>query len=120
MIHWICGVSLLQKIPHSVLRSWLGLHNLSDTLRWHRLRFYGHLVRHPNEWPSSVLLFEVNAPYPRGRPRKRWVELIKEDMHLLNITEELAVDRPSWRRLIHPTMLHQNLLQPSDGEENGG
>lgn len=76
MIRWICGVTLLDHTPSAELVSRLGLYGLSETLRWHRLRLYGHLLRHPDNWPSSALSFDVDAPYPRGRPKQRWMSLV--------------------------------------------
>ncbi len=43
---------------------------------------------------------------PPGRPKKTWTKGVEEDMRMLNITEEMAMNRQQWRRLIsRPTPL---------------
>ncbi|ROL55294.1 hypothetical protein DPX16_8925 [Anabarilius grahami] len=36
---------------------------------------------------------------PRGQPKKRWMDRIKEDLKIDNASPEDALDRPKWRRL---------------------
>ena len=113
MLRWICGVSLADHTPSMELVCRLGLHGLPETLRWHRLRLYGHLLRHPDSWPSLALLFDVNAPYPKGRPKQRWTDVIGKDLKILKIDKELANDRNAWKKTIKPSYEDTNLLQPS-------
>ena len=42
----------------------------------------------------------VEGRRPRGRPRKTWMDNVKEDMRVLNITDETAQDREMWRTAI--------------------
>ncbi|KAG2467833.1 XRN2 exoribonuclease, partial [Polypterus senegalus] len=35
---------------------------------------------------------------PRGRPKKRWMDRISEDMKIANVTPEDALDRAKWRQ----------------------
>ena len=113
MVRWVCGVSLNDKIPSVELYSRLGIQCVDRTLRWNRLRFYGHMLRHPNTYPSSVLNFELDTPYPKGRPKLRWLEVIDRDLKKLNIDKTLADDRQAWKLAINPAKRNRNLLQPS-------
>ena len=36
----------------------------------------------------------------RGRPKKRWGEVIKQDLAMLLLTEDMALDRKKWRSRI--------------------
>ncbi len=48
--------------------------------------------------------FEVEGRRPPGRPKKAWREVVEVDMRMLNIMEEMSMDRQQWRILIaHPT-----------------
>ncbi len=37
---------------------------------------------------------------PPGRPKKTWRKVLEKDMRMLNVMEEMAMDRQQWRRLI--------------------
>ena len=113
MARWICGVTLKDKVPSVELYSKLGIKSIDATLRWNLLLLYGHLLRHPGSWPSSILNFELDMPYPKGRPRQRWLDVTGCDMKKLNIDKTLASDRNAWKLAIRPTEGNQNLLQPS-------
>ena len=75
-----------------------------------RLRWYGHVVRMPEErLPKFILDNKPNyGKHSRGRPRKSWLDCIKEDANNftgndgLNLEEVrvLAHDRKNWRELI--------------------
>ena len=114
MIRWMCGVSLSQKLSSSSLRERLGLWGVAETLRWNRLRFYGHLLRQERgAWPAKALSIEVEAPQPIGRPRQRWIDVVNKDVKTLGISKSLAADRPTWRKKIHPAETQRSQLQPS-------
>ena len=36
----------------------------------------------------------------RGRPKRRFMDAVKEDMNLVGVVEDDAQDRARWRRLI--------------------
>ena len=62
----------------SELRARIGLSSIEDTLRYNRLRWYGHLERMDiTKWPKNILNIDVDGCYPRGRPKKRWMDNIK-------------------------------------------
>ncbi|KAF7647373.1 hypothetical protein LDENG_00173260 [Lucifuga dentata] len=37
---------------------------------------------------------------PRGRPKRRFMDVVKEDMKLVGVREEEAEDRVRWRQMI--------------------
>ncbi len=55
--------------------------------------------------PVFVLNFEVEGRKPPGKPRKTWRKVVEEDMRMLNVKEEVVMDRQQWRRFIsRPTL----------------
>jgi len=44
--------------------------------------------------------FEVEGPRPRGRPKRTWKEVVKEDRQARKLNTEDAVDHNKWRKLI--------------------
>lgn len=99
MLRWMCGFTRLDRIKNVDIRTRVGVAAFNDKMRESRLRWFGHVKRRP---PSAVVrrsegLVPINSSRGRGRPKKRWNEVIKNDLAYLGIREELAQDRPIWR-----------------------
>ena len=43
---------------------------------------------------------EVEGPRPRGRPKKTWKEVVREDCQARKLNKEDATDRCKWRKMI--------------------
>ena len=73
-----------------------------------RVRWYGHLLRLPDDHPTKALLDFDPAREgwlrPRGAPRTRWLDVVAQDLQLCDLTlaaaRPLAQNRPAWRRLV--------------------
>jgi len=44
--------------------------------------------------------YEVEGSRPRGRPKKTWKEVVREDCQAHKLNKEDAVDRRKWRKEI--------------------
>ena len=44
--------------------------------------------------------YEVEGPRPRGRPKRTWREVVREDCQARKLNKEDAVDRCKWREMI--------------------
>ena len=67
-----------------------------------RLRWYGHLRRKDYGYIGRTRL-RMELPgkkTKRGRPKRRFMDAVKEDMAEVEVTEEDTVDRINWRRKI--------------------
>ena len=94
---------LKDRIPTTDLLLRLGLNSINDMLRWNRLRFHGHLIRMDDDiWPKKATMHYIDGKQPRGRPRKRFCDVIRADMKSLNLSNEDANNRAVWRRAIKP------------------
>ena len=47
-----------------------------------------------------LLLDAVWLPRPRGRPKKTWKEVVREDCQARKLNTEDAMDRCKWRKMI--------------------
>ena len=66
-----------------------------------RLRWYGHLRRKDDGYIGRRMLrMELPWKRKRGRPKRRFMDVVKEDMAEAEVTEEDTVDRNNWRRKI--------------------
>jgi hypothetical protein len=43
----------------------------------------------------------VGGKRPRGRPKRNWRDVMREDMKRIHLSPNDAEDRVEWRRLIH-------------------
>jgi len=44
--------------------------------------------------------YEVEGPRPRGRPKRTWREVVREDCQARKLNKEDAMDRCRWRKMI--------------------
>jgi hypothetical protein len=53
---------------------------ITETIRLHRLRWFGHVQRmEENRIPKRVLYMNLETTRPKGRPRNRWQDEVRED-----------------------------------------
>jgi hypothetical protein len=98
MVRWVCSARLADRRPMTELHSLLGIQPISDACRGNRLRWYGHIQRMETErWPRKILDFTIEGNNMRGRPKKRWMDCVSEDIRALGIRPALAKDRDKWR-----------------------
>lgn len=81
---------------------------MEERLRIARLKWFGHVQRMPEtRIPRQYLERKVPGKRPVGRPRRKWMDQIKDDlltrgMRLEDIKkEEVYNDRVRWRHIVH-------------------
>ena len=103
MLRWMCGKTKKDKIRNEHIRRNVGVVPLALKLRENRLRWYGHVNRRSSSAPvrrcDSIQLDKSRRT--RGRPKMRWLDVIKNDMNILHLSANLAMDRAQWRDRIH-------------------
>jgi hypothetical protein len=63
----------LRILPNKEIYAFVIKPTLTDTIRLHRLRWFGHVQRiEENRIPKTVLYMKLESTRPRGRPRNRW------------------------------------------------
>jgi len=72
-------------------------------MRENHLRWFGH-VRHrstnaPVRRVECIKLGQVKRA--QERPKKRWMEVIRQDIEAKSLSEGILLDRNEWRKLIH-------------------
>ena len=72
-----------------------------SNIKW-RLRSYGHVLRKDDDddWVKKCMEYEVEVSRPRGRPKRTWREVVREDCQARKLNKEDAVDRCKWRKMI--------------------
>ncbi|WMV12452.1 hypothetical protein MTR67_005837 [Solanum verrucosum] len=107
MLRWMCGHTRSDKIKNEVVREKVGVASVVDKLREARLRWFGHVKRrcadaHVRRCEGLVV---EGTQRGRGRPKKYWGEVIRQDLAQLHITEEMTLDRKEWRSRIKVVVL---------------
>ena len=77
--------------------------------RQRRLLWFGHVVREGEESSSfQALLMSINTTdirRPRGRPRLRWIDVVKKDLQCINLSlldaVQSASDRAAWLEIVN-------------------
>ena len=72
----------------------MGLESIENALRCEDLRWYGHVQRmDPDIWPRKVDKTIGTGNNPRGRPRKTWLQCIKNDLAVKGLDASLVQNR---------------------------
>ena len=97
---WMCGVKLKDRLPSKELRERLVVDDIAVVLQQNRLRWYGHVLRKDDDdWVKKCMEHEVEGSRPRGRPKKAWKEVVREDCQARKLNKEDAMDRCKWRKV---------------------
>ncbi|VDP32668.1 unnamed protein product [Heligmosomoides polygyrus] len=80
MLKWACRWTRQDKVRNEDVRA-VKAALIQLEMRKQRLRWYGHVLRRPENHPIRLALdFEAPGKRPRGAPRKRWKDVIKSDL----------------------------------------
>ena len=107
MLRWMSGVTKLDRIRNERIRGTTKVGEISQTVQESRLRWYGHVLRREDEYVGKrVMGTEMPGKRRRERPKRRWLDSIRNDLSERELSGEDAQDCPRWRRLtrhIDPT-----------------
>ena len=91
----------MDRIRNERIRGTTKVGEISKKVKESRLKWYGHVSGREDEYVGKrVMGMEVPGKRRRGRPKRRWLDNIRNDLSERGLSEEDAQDRPRWRRLI--------------------
>ncbi|XP_070020433.1 uncharacterized protein [Nicotiana sylvestris] len=99
MLRWICGCTRTDRIKNEAIQDRVGVASVEDKMWESMLRWFGHVKRRSIDAPvrRCERLAMESLRRGRGRPKKYWGEVIRQDMVLLQLTEDMTLDRTVWR-----------------------
>jgi hypothetical protein len=103
----ICGVKLMDRWKNDDIRTRLKIDfDVVEAVRRRRLSYFGHVCRmKPERLPARVLHGRIHGSRPRGRPRKRWLDILEEDCEKRDVTLiqacRVAEDREEWKKMVY-------------------
>jgi hypothetical protein len=88
---------------------------ITETIRQHRLRCFGHVQRtEVNRLCKRVLYMNLETTRPKGRPRNRWQDEVRENGRIVGGEEwqEKLYNREEWKKLLRTARNHLILRMP--------
>ena len=94
MVRMGLGVTRKDKIKNEYVRGTAKIAKLGDKLRNARQRWYGHVKKREEDYVGKRMMeMVVPGRRKRGRPRRRWMDLVREDIERVGAREKDEVDR---------------------------
>ena len=101
MLRWMTGVSLSERKSNECVRSMLAVDDIAEVMRRNRLRWFDQVDRRDELcWIKRIETLQVDGDGVKDRPRKRWREVLKENMIKKGLCREDAWDRSRWRKML--------------------
>ena len=101
MLRWMSGVTKLDRIRNERIRGTTKVGEISKKVQESRLKWYGHVLRREEEYVGKrVMAMEVPGKRRRGRPKRRWMDSIRNDLSEKELSREDTQDRAKWRSLM--------------------
>ena len=106
-MRYMAGVRWTDRISSVEVAKRCGLtDDIQGKMRQRRLQWFGHVRREKDGGGvRRVEEMEFLGDKSAGRPKRTWRETVELDMEKLGISEELALDRAGWRRVISKSNL---------------
>ena len=100
MLRFAMGVTRKDKIRNEHIRSTIKVKRLGMKMREGRLRWYGHVMRRDPEYVGRKMMeMELPGKRRRERPKRRFLDVVKEDMAEVGAKETDVKDRKMWRMM---------------------
>lgn len=99
-------ISWRDYIPNEIILERSNMLNIEDLVQNRRLRWLGHVSRmQEDRLPHKIVFSELKSGQrARCKPKRRWTDVVKQDMKLLGINtitwRETASNREEWRRVV--------------------
>ena len=100
-------VTKLDNIRNGRIRGTTKVEEITKKLHERRLKWYGHVIRREEHYVGRrAMVMKVQGRRKRGRPKRRWLDKVKDDTKEKGLSADDVYDRATWRRMssyIDPT-----------------
>jgi len=81
MLRWMCGKTRRYRVRNVRVRGTTKVVEIYTKIQERRLQWYGHVVRRTNGYVvRRVMTIEVKGKRGRGRPGRKWMDMVKNDL----------------------------------------
>ena len=106
MLRFAMGVTRKDKTKNEHIRSTVKVERLGMKMREGRLRWYGYVMNRDQEYVGRKMIKkELPGKRKRRRSKRRFLDVVKEDMEEIGAKETDIEDRKMWKMMIccgHP------------------
>ena len=89
----MCGYTRMDKISNGVIRDLVKVAPIEDKMRETRLRWFGHVKRSVDAPVRRCEMINISkGKRGRGQPKKSLDEVIREDLKVIGMTDDLSRD----------------------------
>jgi len=100
MLRWMSGKTTKDRVRNKYIEESIRVASFMDKMRENKLRWFGHVMRREDSGAvRTVMELSVKGRIKRGRPKKKWLNTIEEDMRTTGVNVEDVGDRGKWRFL---------------------
>ena len=101
----LCIVLRREPRRNDGIRPILHLSPIDEVMHSGRLRWFRHIQRRDDNNVTRTVTVDLAIPWTRrrGRPNKTLHQQIEDDMMVVGVTHDMALDRKQWRRRTRPT-----------------
>ena len=86
----MAGVSLSESKSNECVRNMLAIDGVAEVMQQNRLRWFGYVeTRDELCWIKRIETLQVDGDGVKGRPKKRWREVLKENMRKKGLCREV-------------------------------
>ena len=97
---WICGGTTLDKIRNERIRGTTKVGEITKKVQETRLKLYMHVMRREeHDVGRRAMVMKVQGRRKRGRPKRRWLGKLKDDIKEKGLSADEVYDRATWRRM---------------------
>ena len=101
MLRFAMGVTRKDKVRNEYIMDTVKVERLGIKMRKGRLRWYGHVMRRDQGYVGTKMMeMELLGKRKRGRPKRRFLDIVKEGMGEVGAKETDVENRTVWRKII--------------------
>ena len=102
MLKFSLGMTRMDRIRNEHSRETWHVRDFGENVTEARLRWLGHVQWRDSEHISRRMIrLEIPDRRPSGRPKRRFMDVVKENINLFGVEEEDVKYRISWRQMIY-------------------
>ena len=102
MLRVAMEVTRKEKIRNEYITGTIKVKQLGIKMRKSKLRWYGHVMRRDQEYIGRKMMeMELPGKRKRERPKRRFLDVVKEDMGEVGAREMDIENKKFWEKMIH-------------------